>query len=56
MQEFQIFFLERPFPVMLLLVGDVTADGFAMGRTDSERAIAFLPRKAAIPRLLMHPL
>ena len=55
MQEFQIFLLERPFPVVLLLPGDVIADVFAMGRADGERAIAYLSCKGAVSRLFMHP-
>ena len=44
MQEFQIFLLKSPFPMMFLLPGDVAAYAFAVGRTDAECAIAFLPR------------
>jgi len=37
-QEFKIFLLKGPFPVMLLLAGDVVADVFAVGRAYAECA------------------
>ena len=56
MQEFQIFLLKGPFPMMFLLPADVAADVFAVGRADAECAIAFLPCKGAVTGLVMNPL
>ena len=56
MQEFQIFLLKRPLPVMLLLFGDVIANDFSVGRTDRESTVAFLPSKSTVTRFLTHPL
>lgn len=55
MQELQIFLLKGPFPMMLLLSGDVATDVFAVGRADTECAITFLPCKGAVAGLVMHP-
>lgn len=55
MQKFQIFLLKSPFSMMLFLPVDVAADVFAVGRTDAERTIAFLPCKSAVTGLIMNP-
>ncbi len=41
---------------MLLLAGNITADGVAVGWTDGECAISFLPFECAISDLIMNPL
>ena len=55
MQEFQIFLLICPMPVVLFLPGNVALDVFAVRRTDAECAIALLPCKGTVAGLVMNP-
>lgn len=55
LQEFEIFLLKCPPPMMFFLPGDVFADGLALRCADSERAVAFLPREGVLAGFLMHP-
>ncbi len=55
MQEFQVFLLKSPAPVMFLLPGDKAAEVLAVGRTDAECAVAFLPCEGAVADFIMHP-
>lgn len=55
LQEFEIFLLEGPFPMMFLLPGDIISHDFAMRRADGECAVTFLPRERSITGFIMHP-
>ena len=56
MKKFQIFLLERPPPMMLLLLSDVIAYDFSVGRADRESTITFLPSEGTVTCFLMYPL